>query len=38
METEKKKLLNNIIEILVQKRLLTMEEKNKIRVIVNGGK
>lgn len=38
METEKKKLLNNIIEILVQKRLLTMEEKNKIRVIVNAGK
>lgn len=38
MKNEKRELLISISEILTKQGLLSMEEKNKIRVIVNAGK
>lgn len=38
MEPEKRKLLVNISEILAKRGLLTIEEKNKIRVLINSDK
>ncbi|CDF42373.1 unknown [Roseburia sp. CAG:182] len=38
MDLERRKVIENMIEILAKKGLLTLEEKNKIRFIVNTGK